>query len=363
MQNPRKLGLRRRRGWRAPTLAGALGVGLAALLVVQGSSSASAAVVAAAAPTGCSVTTQLVPTCGKTLSGVYARPYSSESRATALRNFESRTGSRTQIVHYYYSGDKSFPPASDRASLRQDGAERLLLANWKVDAGYTWRQVADGKADARIIRQAHYLRDNFPARFYLTIHHEPENEVKQWAGSGFTAADFAAMFRRTVNVLRANGATNIVPVLNLMGSQKWATQSWFKDLYPGDSYVGWLAFAAYATKTFGVQDGYFPEMMNRYWGSGGTIAWRGAYAWATKNHPGKPIMLAEWGIGEKDGNSAWKSNFFKSVPPSMSKYPALKALVYFNNHAAYTARDVRVNTTSTSLGGYGSMLRSLAAVS
>ena len=68
--------------------------------------------------------------------------------------------------------------------------------------------------------------------------------MNQTAGSGHRAWTYAAaMYRHVVNVLRQNGATNTVPVLNLMGSQKWATQSWFKDLYPGDSYVGWLAFA------------------------------------------------------------------------------------------------------------------------
>lgn len=352
----------KRRGWRAPTAqVGVLGVALVASMTVSGASPAAAAAPApAAAPTGCSVNAQLVPTCGKTLSGVYARPRGSESRATALRDFESRTGGRTQIVHYFYTGDKSFPPAPDRNSLRQDGVQRLLLANWKVAAGYTWRQVADGKADARIIRQARYLRDNFPARFFLTIHHEPENDVKPQAGSGFTAKDYAAMYRRTVNVLRANGATNFVPVLNLMGSQKWATQPWFKDLYPGDSYVGWLGFAGYATKTFGVQSGYFPDMLNRFFGAGGSVAWRGAYAWATKNHPGKPIMLAEWGVGEKPGSASWKSDFFRSVGPSMKRFPALKALVYFNNHDAYKADDVRVNSSATSLSGYSSMVRSLA---
>jgi len=307
-----------------------------------------------AAPTGCAVNANLVPTCGKPLAGVYARPRTG-GFPQALRAFEQQTGSKTQIVHYFYSGNRLFPSASERASLTQDGAQRLLLANWRVDAGYTWAQVAAGKADARIANEAKYLRSSFNTKFFLTIHHEPENEVNESAGSGYRAADFAAMFRHVVDVLHRNGATNFVPVLNLMGSQKWADKPWFSALYPGDSYVGWIAFAAYAAGELGVQEGGFADMMTRHWGSS---PWRGAYAWATKYHPGKPIMLAEWGIGEKPGSATWKAGFYRSVATSMSSFPALKAMVYFNNYSGYRVGNVRTDTTSGSLTGYKSMLGS-----
>ena len=356
---PRTHGSRKRAGWRrrlsVPLTVGAL---LASAIAFQGapSSPSRTDLAPVAAPTGCAVNANLVPTCGKTLAGVYPRPRTG-GYPQALRSFEQQTGAKTQIVHYFYTGSRLFPNASERASLTQDGAQRLLLANWRVDSGYTWAQVAAGKADARIINEAHYLRDSFNTKFFLTIHHEPENEVKESAGSGYRAEDFAAMFRHVVDVMHKNGATNFVPVLNLMGSQKWADTSWFKALYPGDSYVGWLAFAAYAASSFGVQEGTFPDMLARHWGSS---PWRGAYDWATKTHPGKPIMFAEWGIGEKPGAPTWKSAFYRSVGTSMSKYPALKALVYFNNHDAYRCGNIRTDTTAGSLTAYKSMLQDFA---
>lgn len=339
-----------------------LGAALAVALVVQTTSASVPAkdVRTVASPTGCAVNSLLVPTCGKTLAGVYARPSGSQSYPQAIRSFETLTGSPTQIVHYFYSGNRQFPNAAERTSLTADGAQRLLLANWKVDAGYTWAQVAAGRADARIRSEANYLKANFNTNFFLTIHHEPENEVNQTAGSGHTAKDYAAMQRHVISVLRANGATNFVPVLNLMGSQKWVTTSWFKDLYPGDSYVGWIGFAAYATKNLGVQDGGFREMMNRHWGSG---TYKGMYHWATTTHPGKPLMLTEWGVQEKSGYSSWKQQFFQSAGSNMNDFPALKALVYFNNYNAFKAGDVRANTTSASLSGYKAMLRSFYAAS
>ncbi len=361
MLHPKQSRFQRRGGW--PTMRLThwfLGAAVATALVVQTNAASVPAedVKPVASPTGCAVDSLLRPTCGKTLSGVYVRPRNGESRQVALRNFENLTGHKTQIVHHFYTGDRLFPNSKEIGSLKQDGAQRLLLANWKVAKGYTWAKVARGDADARIIRQARYMRDHFPTKFYLAIHHEPENEVNQTAGSGYTAKDYAAMQRRVINVLRANGGANFVPVLNLMGSQKWADKPWFKDLYPGDNYVGWFGFDSYVAKDLGLQEGYFPEMMGRYYGR--TTTWRGAYDWATKNYPGKPIMLAEWGVGEKPGDGAYKGKFFSSTGSTIKNYPALKALVYFNNHDAFRAGDVRVNTTTASLNGYKSMLRSFA---
>ncbi len=335
-----------------------LGAALAVALVAQVQSSpvASPEIKKTAAPTGCAVTAKLVPTCGEVLAGVYARPRGGESRSASLRDFEKLTGTPSRIVHYFYTGDRLFPNSKEIASLNQDGQERLLLANWKADAGHSWAQVANGRADARIIRQAHYLRDHFNSKFYLTVHHEPENEVNQNAGSGYTAQDYAAMFRHVVSVLRNNGAKNFVSVLDLMGSQKWADRPWFNSLYPGDSYVDWLAFDSYAASTLGLQEGYFTEMMGRHYGAS---SWRGGYDWAVKKHPGKPVMLAEWGLGEKPGSANWKRDFFASVGPNLSKFPALKALVYFNNHDAYRVNDIRVNTTTGSLNAYKGMLRAM----
>ena len=64
------------------------------------------------------------------------------------------------------------------------------------------------------------------------------------------------------------------------------------------------------------------------------------------------------GASGRSTRSNWKSQFFQSAGSGIRNYPALKALVYFNNHNTYKAGDIRVNTTSTSLSGYKSMLRS-----
>lgn len=73
----------------------------------------------------------------------------------------------------------------------------------------------------------------------MVLHHEPENDVVALAGSGWQATDYAAMYRHTIQRLRAKGVTNVVNVMAYMGKEKWLAQTWWNDLYPGNDIVDW----------------------------------------------------------------------------------------------------------------------------
>jgi hypothetical protein len=63
----------------------------------------------------------------------------------------------------------------------------VLLLNWKVAYGTTWAKVAAGGKDARIDAWAAYVKANYGTqKFFLALHHEPENDVQTAAGSGMT---------------------------------------------------------------------------------------------------------------------------------------------------------------------------------
>ena len=53
----------------------------------------------------------------------------------------------------------------------------MLLLNWKVAYGTTWAKVAAGGQDARIDKWAAYVKANYDQKFFLALHHEPENDV------------------------------------------------------------------------------------------------------------------------------------------------------------------------------------------
>jgi len=275
----------------------------------------------------CNVSATLVPSCGAWW-GMGANPLGGESWDQALVNVESTQGRLSDLLHYYHAGAATFPTASEVARAQQGGKNRLLLENWKPEQGRSWAQVAAGDptVDAAIDNEAGYLKSHYWGKFFLTIHHEPEDEVNPAAGSGYTAQDYRAMFRHVVQRLRADGVSNAVTVMDYMGAPKWGSQSWFSDLYPGDDVVDWIAEDPYSIGSSAPWRTDFAGLVDRRDGS----SFPGFYTWATGNHPGKPIMLAEWGVTEDPQDASAKANFFGSMVGELRSFPAIKALVYWN---------------------------------
>jgi hypothetical protein len=304
----------------------------------------------AGAGEGCSVSDLLVPSCGA-WTGVAPGAFTEQPKREALADFERRTGEPVDIVHVYHRAGTLFPTARDLGLARQGGTRRLLLVNYKPEGGHTWAEVADGAMDEELDRQAAYLRAHYTDPFFLAVHHEPENEVVPDAGSGFTARDYARMYRHVIQRLRGQGVDNIVSVFNLMGTTHWATRPWFEQLYPGDSVVDWIAWDPYACGDPDLPCGDFAGFVNRT-----ADEWPGFYAWATATHPDKPLMIAEWGVAEH-GDPDRKADFFATVAEQLPEFPAIKALVYFDSPRAHDG-DTRVTSTRAALDAYRELIRS-----
>jgi hypothetical protein len=298
--------------------------------------------------TNCRLGPKLVPTCG-VLQGALSAPVGDESPAKAFLDYEQKVGVRQRVVHYYHDAPQLFPTEWEMRLAREPGVPRTLMLNWKPENGLSWAQVAAGEGDAYVDAEAAYVRQNFTEPFFLSIHHEPENEVSEVPGSGFTAQDYAAMYRHVVDRFRLAGVTNAVFVMQFMGAQVYATKPWFAQLWPGDDYVDWIAFDPYQTPSLNGQTGGFPRMMDLHWGE----EWAGAYTWSVTNHPTKPIMLAEWGLAEKPGEPSWKPWLLRSIPDELSKYPQLKAMLYFNK--VLPEGDVRAWSTPASAKAFRKM--------
>ncbi len=290
-----------------------------------------AAGVTTAARTPCPVSDRLVPRCG-VWWGVAPGAYTNTPPHEALRVFERKSGRHADVFHTYHRGDELFPTEHEIAAVREPGRERVLFVNWKVAWNTTWAAVAQGRQDERIDRLAAYVRRVFPERFFLAIHHEPENEVNPNPSSGMTASDYAAMFRHTVQRLRTAGVTNAVTVMVYTGYERWGTKRWFNDLYPGDDVVDWIGFDPYVTARRGAYHyGDFSRMVNL---TGSPHRWPGFYNWVTRAHPNKPLMLAEWGVFEYAPNPSRKAWIYQTVGVQLRFYPAIRALIYFDSPRA-----------------------------
>jgi hypothetical protein len=300
---------------------------------------------------GCTLNDNLVPTCG-VLFGVAPGAFTSQAGVAGLPAFEQAAGRSATILHLYHKGDEMFPTASEIASAEQPGHKRVLLINYKPDWGTNWANVARGGQDGRIDKLAGYIKSHYTGTFYLAIHHEPENEVNNTAGSGMTAKDFAAMFRHTVQRFRADGVTNLRFTVIYMGYQGWAEQSWFDDLYPGDDVVDWIGIDPYSyARAGGVNYGSLSSLVN---GTTAPKRYNGFYNLMVAQHPSKPLMVAEWGVFENTADLSLKPRMFQNIASQLQSLPAIRALVYFDSPAAPKG-DTRINSSPQALAAYRSL--------
>jgi beta-mannanase len=245
------------------------------------------------------------------------------------RAWEAQMGRKFDIVHFYHQWAQDFPTAEER-SLAAEG--RLLLINWKSPG--SWPAVANGSQDGQITETATRLKA-FGRKMFLGFHHEPENDI----GAAGQPADYARAFRRVVDVFNRVGADNVLFVWNMMG-YVGGYGNIYPTLYPGDQYVDWIAYDPY--NWYGCKAGQrgrsFAEITKPF------------YDWTAANTPGKPLMLAEYGLREQAAGMPSKADWFRDELVQLrTTRTRLKALVYFNNDHNC---DWRITSSSASVAAY-----------
>jgi hypothetical protein len=301
-----------------------------------------------AEPGKCVTDAKLVPSCG-VLWGGAAGGFTDAPRDKALIDWEKTSGRTASIFHTYHKGDEPFPTKAEIAMTRDAAKPRVLLLNWKIAYGSSWAKVAKGEQDKRIDAFAARVKATYSEKFFLVLNHEPENDVIAKAGSGWEAKDFAAMYRHTILRLRAKGLTNAINVMAYMGNEKWLSQSWWKDIYPGDDVVDWMGLDSYVSAEKGYYHyGMFADLLDRKGKTG-----PGFYEWATTKHPTKPLMIAEWGAYHRIGKVTDKAPQYSSVRPELGKRPQIKAIVHFDTkHDDDGDRDISIDSTKTGLAAF-----------
>ena len=245
------------------------------------------------------------------------------------KGWEAQMGRKFDIVHVYHQWSQNFPTAEERA-LAAEG--RMLLINWKSPG--SWPAVANGSQDAQITTTATRLK-GFGQKVFLAFHHEPENDIP---GAG-QPADYAKAFRRVVDIFNRIGADNVLFVWNMMGFVGGHGDI-YPTLYPGDAYVDWIAYDPY--NWYGCKAGHktrsFAEITKPF------------YDWTAAHAPGKPLMLAEYGLREQPGGTPSKAEWLRdSLVQLKTTRTRIKALVYFNN--LHTC-DWRITSSSASVAAY-----------
>ena len=242
-----------------------------------------------------------------------------------VQQYQRFAGKRLSVVTWFASAYEQGRLTSWRNSyslplqrVRKSGAVSLIKFSVQ-DYAYnqtkkiaTTKQIAQGVYDAYFEEAAGAVRD-FKHPVFLSINHEMNGTwypySEGYAGSGSTAADFVASWRRIVDIFRRKGANNAAFVWSPNVPDVGPVP--FTKYYPGDSYVDWVGVSFYSGNPMSNLRTIYSAYADR-----------------------KPIFVTEWATGEDKskfyqgfpGDAKWVNDFFSGIERN---YPRVKAISWF----------------------------------
>jgi hypothetical protein len=202
------------------------------------------------------------------------------------------------------------------------------------------RQIAQGSVDAALHQYAKAAAA-WGKPLFWRIDWEMNGNwyLQQSIGPYNTSQDYIDMWQHIVTIFRQEGANNVKFVYspNVLCDHACID---FGQMYPGNSYVDWIALDGYNWGTFRPDSSW--ESFIAIFGK--------SYARMLQVAPGKPMMIAEMGSAEQGGDkAAWITTaFITKIPAS---FPMLKAIIWFN-FKKESEPDWRVNSSETALQAY-----------
>jgi beta-mannanase len=202
-----------------------------------------------------------------------------------------------------------------------------------------WSEIADGSHDGWVVEQARRFKA-FGAPMYLTFHHEPEDDEE--SGS---ASDFAAAFRRVVQVFRQERVRNVAFI--------WTMMSWTfdersgrnpDDWYPGDRFVDIIGTDGY---------NWFPQKPGAPWESFRKV-FLPTMGFAKER--GKPVFVVEFGVMEDPGDPDRKADWYRRALVTAKRWPRLQGLIYFD--VVKDGYPWITDSSTNALNGYSDMAAS-----
>jgi hypothetical protein len=260
---------------------------------------------------------------------------------------ERTLGVHFALLHFYAAwGDKpeqQFPLRTVQAITELGSIPVVTWEPWLVDFDSRLRPhlplrnardrgglaaVAAGEYDFYIDRWAQDAA-RFGKPIMLRFAHEMNDPYRYpWGPQNNAPADFIAAWRHVVERFRKAQARNVLFI--------WAPHvayAGYDDLYPGSDWVDWVGTGAL---NFGSV-----ARWSQWWSFHEIFGQK----YATLAKHGKPVMVAEFGSLEVGGDrAAWFGRALSDLP---KRYPAVKALMFFNVPADLTVTYQALDWTFT----------------
>jgi Glycosyl hydrolase family 26 len=305
-------------------------------------------------------------------SGAYTGAYvdfgDGEDNVTleALEKFEKMVGKHQAIIAFgNFWGEQAFALKDARIVSRYGAIPLIFWSPWDkpytesmLPGRFNLYNILSGMWDVYIDKWARDARD-FGKPLLVAWGLEMNGTWFPWSGYYYGGGQkdlvgnpaeslgpkvYTACYRYVVNRVRAQGANNIQWVFHI-NNQSYPDTKWnrFLAYYPGSGYVDWIGISAYGKMSKDMDWASFYDVFHL------------AYQAIEKHHISKPIMVAEWGVGEypKAGNKAeWIRNAFLDF---QKLFPKVKAAVFWherwqNQDESYS--NLRVNSSPEALAAY-----------
>ncbi|MFZ4779021.1 MAG: glycoside hydrolase family 26 protein [Terrimicrobiaceae bacterium] len=299
-----------------------------------------------------------VPLPDGVLFGAYCDFGETEDHVTleGIEGFEKLAGKAPAIIaSSSYWGEQSFPAKNLRLITRHGALPMIYWSPWdkpydesKGPDRFSLKEILAGKWDSYIDGWADGAKE-FGSSFFVSFCNEMNGDWFPWSGCYYGASKggsevFKQAWRYVVDRVRARGARNILWVFHVNAfpaeNDVWNMMA---SYYPGSGYVDWLGLSVYG-KQFR-NEGKWAEFHD-------LIKW--PYEEITAIDPKKPVMLAEFGVGDfpKSGSKAqWITEALASIPD----HPRIKAAIYWherwqNEDGTYS--NLRINSSPTALEAF-----------
>jgi hypothetical protein len=269
---------------------------------------------------------------------------------------ERETGHRLAAVRVFRRWDETLLDG-DQTWARDTGHTVFLSikSRHKNGALIGWREIADappGSAlDNDMRRQAAQIK-RFGSVVYVVFNHEPDAKTSRPMGR---PADFVAAWRRVVGTYRAAGVRNARYVWTLTGESFGVNAGGGRTradaYYPGDAYVDDIAADSYNWNTCHSRQG----------------AWQSPAALLDPQrrfglrHPGKGLMLLEWGSVEDPAMPGRKAQWIRDTARLLADpaYRQFRAILHWDDRTtgmlAKTTCDFDYRTSTGALAAWRSM--------
>jgi beta-mannanase len=279
-----------------------------------------------------------------------------------IEAFEQAVGKHQAIIASgSFWGEQSFPLHNLEIIARHNAIPLIYWSPWdrpySEDRGpdrFSLDAIVAGKCDAYIDSWAAQAKI-FRRTIFVAWGLEMNGTWFPWSGNFYGSGKelspsvyagpdlYKKAYRYVVDRVRAAGAMNIIWVFHIQ-NYSYPPDEWNqpKEYYPGDDYVDWLAMSAYGK-----------QFRDEKWVSASDVLTY-AYDDLCAINSKKPVMIAEWGIGEfpKVGDKAeWIAEAFQI----MKRFSRLKAAVFWserwqNDDGTYS--NLRVTSSPRALEAY-----------